>query len=224
MNTKSRRRELQARRRTRRSLLIGAGAAAIAAAGGALLLRPGGAIATIPPPVPYATPTKGDPQAPVTIVEYGDFQCPSCGAFFRTVEPELVRQYVDTGKAKLQFKHFPWIGSESRRAAEAASCAFAQGRFWEYHDALYQSQRGENTGGFSDQNLKAVASGLGLDPAAFASCFDGGAYRAAVEADRQEVSRLGLTGTPTFLINGQRVVGAQSLATFKAVLDAKLRG
>jgi len=174
--------------------------------------------------VAYAPPVRGDPSAPVTIVEYGDFQCPSCGAFTRSVEPELIRRYIDTGRAKLVFRHFPWIGAESKRAAEAASCAGAQGRFWQYHDLLYANQHGENSGFLSTDNLKRFATQLGLDRTAFDACVDQRTYRAAVDADFNEVRTLGLNGTPTFLINGQRVVGAQPIATFATIIDAKLAG
>jgi protein-disulfide isomerase len=186
-------------------------------------VRPGGE-ATVAPPVPYASPVRGEASAPVTIVEYGDFQCPSCGAFFRSVEPRVIADYVRTGKAKLVFKNFAWIGEESRRAAEAAACAGAQGRFWEYHDLLYSSQRGENQGAFATANLKRFATQLGIEQAAFDACVDGRAYKAAVEADMNEVRSLGLTGTPTFLINGQRIVGAQAYAVFANAIEAKLAG
>ncbi len=175
------------------------------------------------PALPYAAPVRGDPTAPVTIVEYGDFQCPSCGAFSRSIEPQIVEQYVKAGKAKIVFKHFPWIGPESKRAAEAASCAGEQGRFWEYHDLLYANQRGENSGFLSTDRLKRFASDLTLDRDAFDRCLDGGAYRAAVQADFDEVLRLGLSATPSFVVNGQRVSPA-SFAAWQALIEAKLRG
>lgn len=178
---------------------------------------------TATPTVPYQVPALGQASAPVTIVEYGDFQCPSCGAFFRSVEPQLVTRYVNTGKAKLLFKHFPWIGPESQRAAEASACAFAQNRFWEYHDLLYRTQHAENSGFLSADRLKQFASDLGLDRAAFDRCLDGGAYRAAVRADLDEVRRLGLNATPTLIVNGERVA-APSLSTLQAVIERKLRG
>jgi protein-disulfide isomerase len=179
--------------------------------------------ATASPPVPYTTPVRGATTAPVNIVEYGDFQCPSCGAFFRTVEPRLIADYVNTGKANLVFKNFAWIGDESHRAAEAAACAGAQGRFWEYHDLLYASQRGENSGAFAVPNLKRFASQLKLDQAAFDSCVDGRAYKSAIDADMREVRSLGLTGTPSFFINGQRV-GLTDYASFASLIDRKLAG
>ncbi len=208
---------------TRRWALVVGGALLFGVAA-FLFLQPELGTSSSGPAVAYAAPVLGDPNAPVTIVEYGDFQCPSCGAFFGSVEPALKARYIDTGKAKLVFKNFPWIGPESKRAAEAAACAGAQGRFWEYHDALYANQHGENAGFLTPETLKTFAARLGLDTAAFGACLDSGAYRAAVVADFNEVRRLGLTGTPTFLINGQRIVGAQSFQVFASVIDAKLRG
>ncbi len=218
-----RRGRADARRAGRTRLLVAFGAAAAFALAAFVFLRPS-AEATAAPPVPYVSPVRGEANAPVTIVEYGDFQCPSCGAFFRTVEPRLLSDYIQTGKAKLIFKNFAWIGEESRRAAEAAACAGAQGRFWEYHDLLYSSQRGENSGAFTVSALKAFAARLGLDQATFDSCVDGRAYKAAVGADMNEVRSLGLTGTPTFTINGQRVVGAQDYSVFAGVIERKLAG
>ncbi len=172
----------------------------------------------------YTPPVLGRADAPVTIDEYGDFQCPSCGAFFRGVEPELVRRYVNTGKAKLVFHNFPWIGQESKRAAEAAACAGAQGQFWPYHDVLYANQHGENSGFLSADTLKRFASQLRLERASFDQCLDSGTYRAAIQDDFQQVQRLGFNSTPTFVIDGQRIVGAQPVAVFAAVIDAKLAG
>lgn len=218
-----RRGRAQAQRTGRTRLLIALGGAGVFALAAFLFLRPSIG-ATVAPPVPYAAPVRGDASAPVTIVEYGDFQCPSCDAFFRSVEPRLINDYVKTGKAKLVFKNFAWIGEESRRAAEAAACAGAQGRFWEYHDLLYSSQRGENSGAFAVPNLKRFAAQIGLDQTSFDACVDGRAYRAAVDADMNEVRSLGLTGTPTFVINGQRVVGAQDYGVFANVIERKLAG
>ena len=135
---------------------------------------------------------------------------------------ELIRRYIDTGKARLVWKNFAWIGDESKRAAQAAACAGDQGKFWEYHDYLYAHQRGENTGYLTNANLKTFASALSLDRTPFDVCLDSGRYKAVVDNDGSEVRRLGLTGTPTFVINGTRVVGAQPFSVFAAVIDQKL--
>lgn len=222
-SNKTDRRRRAHERGSRQRLVFALGGAAIFALGAFVFVRPA-VEPSVAPPVAYASPVRGEATAPVTIVEYADFQCPSCGAFFRSVEPRLVQEYVRTGKAKLVFKNFAWIGEESRRAAEAAACAGAQGKFWEYHDALYSNQRGENHGAFAAANLKRFATQLGLDQAAFDACVDGRAYRAAVEADMNEVRSQGFTGTPTFLINGQRIVGAQAYGVFASTIEAKLAG
>lgn len=218
-----RRRGSSQARRGQVRLLLSLGGAAVFAIGAFAFLRPDTG-RSAPEPVPYAAPSRGSASAPVTIVEYADFQCPSCGAFFRSVEPRLVREYVETGKARLVFKNFAWIGEESRRAAEAAACAGAQGRFWEYHDVLYANQRGENSGTFNADALKRFASQLGLDRAAFDACVDGRAYRGAVERDLAEVRSLGLTGTPTFVIGSQRIVGAQDFSVFARAIERSLAG
>ncbi len=229
----NRKKAVQAARRQeslRRKRLLIASGLAIAAVAAFLLVRPlvadtfGSGAGDASVAAAYTAPVRGNAAAPVTIVEYGDFQCPSCGAFFRGSESELIRRYIDTGKAKLVWKNFAWIGNESKVAAQAAACAGDQGKFWEYHDYLYAHQRGENTGNLSSGNLKAFASSVGLDRAPFDACLDSGRYKAVVDNDGSEVRSLGLTGTPTFVINGTRVVGAQSLAVLAGVIDQKLAG
>lgn len=229
----SRRKSAQTTRRQhaarRRQLLIGVGLA-IAVITTFFLVRPllaetATSAAGDPSVLPaYTAPVRGNANAPVTIVEYGDFQCPSCGAFARNTEADLIRRYIDTGKAKLVWKNFAWIGNESRLAAQAAACANEQGKFWEYHDQLYANQRGENTGYLSGATLKAFASTLALDRATFDPCLDSGRYKALVDRDGSEVRSLGLTGTPTFVINGTRVVGAQPIGVIAGVIEQKLAG
>src|SRR3990167_2108621 len=105
----------------------------------------------------------GNPAAKVVLVEYGDFQCPFCGKFFKTTEKQLVDIYIKQGKAVLVWRDFAFLGEESFRAAEAARCAGEQNKFWEYHDYLFNNQRGENEGAFSDSILKSFAKTLKLD-------------------------------------------------------------
>src|SRR5712691_11773478 len=209
----ARRHPAKARRRNaqRRNLVIGVGLAfAAVVALAVLVVRPGAGGTLLGGGDPslaaaYMAPVRGQADAPVTIVEYGDFQCANCGAFARSTEAELIRRYIDTGKAKLVWKNFAWIGGESKQAAQAAACAGAQGRFWEYHDFLYAHQRGENAGAFSAANLKSFATALALDRAAFDPCLDSGRYQSVIDKDASEVRALGLTGTPTFIINGTRI-------------------
>lgn len=196
-----------------------------AAALGAVLVVVGGAISSSPSEGPrLAAPVLGDGAAPVVIREFGDFQCPSCGAFFRAIEPQIRATYIETGKARLEWHDFAWIGPESRDAANAARCAQAQDRFWDNHDLIYSNQGGENSGAFSKARLKAFGQSIGLDSTAFDACVDGGTYASTVQADFSQVRSLGLTGTPTFVIGSRRVVGAQPFEVFAATIEAELAG
>lgn len=177
-----------------------------------------------PPVAAGPRPSLGTASAPVAIHEFADFQCPSCGAFTRRISPELRTRYVDTGIARIVWHDFAWIGRESRDAANAARCAGDQGAFWAYHDLLYANQAGENVGAFSRERLKAFGLELQLDAALFDPCVDGDVHLAAVEADLSDVRRRGLTGTPSFLIGDQRIVGAQSVETFAAAIEAARAG
>lgn len=167
-------------------------------------------------------PSLGDPDAPVVIVEYADFQCPFCGAFAREVKPQLEAAYVATGEVRFEWRDFAWMGPESTAAAGAARCAAEQGRFWEYHDRLYAAPVAPNSGTFGRERLLANASEVGLDAAAFGACLDDRRHHAAIEADTAAAAGLGLTGTPTFVIGDQRIVGAQPFEIFAQAIDAAL--
>ena len=210
-----------ARTRLRRWALPGLIGAAVLVVAGIFALG-GASSAPAAGVVASPRPVLGNAAAAVVIREYGDFQCPSCGAFARLVEPQIRTAYIDTGKVRLEWHDFAWIGQESRDAANAARCAGDQGRFWEFHDLLYRSQGGENSGVFSKDHLKAFGAGLGLDAAAFNACVDSGSHLDAVAADFADVSAKGFNGTPTFLIGSQRIVGAQPFAVFQAAIDAAL--
>lgn len=133
-----------------------------------------------------------------------------------------MRRYVEPGKVKLVWQDFAWLGEESRLAAQAARCAGEQSMFWEYHDYLYQHQRGINRGQFSPANLQAFASALGLHTDAFNRCLERGADLPAIQQDLAAAREQGITATPTFVINGRRVVGAQSLSQFVTLIEAEL--
>ncbi len=165
----------------------------------------------------------GNPSAKVVIVEYGDFQCPFCGKFFKTIESDLREQYIKTGKAAFVWRDFAFLGEESFRASEAAKCAGDQGKFWEYHDYLFNSQKGENQGAFKDENLKQFAKLLGLSEASFNSCFDSGKYRKDVEASVAEGKASGVSGTPTAFINGKGITGALPFSEYSSAIDAALK-
>jgi protein-disulfide isomerase len=161
-------------------------------------------------------PTKGSAAAPVTMVYFTDFQCGYCRKFVKDTLPKIEDQYIRTDKVRLVFRHMAILGEASTQAARAASCAVDQGKFWEYHDALFA-----NTSplGFSTTRLKRQAGELRLDEKTFASCLDGKTYAKRVEAETLVGRALGVTGTPAFLINGQLALGAYPFEVFQKILD-----
>ncbi|MFH1722232.1 MAG: thioredoxin domain-containing protein [Candidatus Altiarchaeota archaeon] len=165
-------------------------------------------------------PTIGNSDAPVTIIEYSDFQCPYCSRFITGAYAEIKKQYIDTGKVRLAFKHFPLgFHENAQKAAEATECANDQGKFWQYHDKLF-----ENQGSLDVDNLKKYAQDLGLDMRTFTSCLDSGKHEQAVKKDMADGTQAGVQGTPSFLINGKLVVGAQPFENFKTAIDQALAG
>jgi protein-disulfide isomerase len=186
---------------------------------------PAGTVVAI---TPFARPAAhqnamGDPNAPVKIEEYSDFQCPACLSFFKETERSIAEQYVATNKVYFVYHSMgAWIGPESAAAAEAAYCAGDQGKFWEYHDMLFDNWTGENVGAFNAQRLQAFGEALGLKMDEFRSCLDNHKYANQVAQDRAGGEKLGVTATPTFFINGKQIVGAQSFASFQQEIEAAL--
>ncbi len=160
------------------------------------------------------------PSAKVTIVEFGDYQCPACGAAEPVVE-QILKDYK--GKINFVFRNFPFIGQESTWAAEAAECAGEQGKFWEYHNYLYGHQGRENSGAFSKDNLKEFAKILNLNTKQFNSCLDGDKYASKVQEDYNDGQALGINSTPTFFINGEKAAGILNYNDFKSKIDAILK-
>jgi protein-disulfide isomerase len=173
--------------------------------------------------IPKVRHFQGDPKAPVTVIEFGDFQCPFCGRYAADTAPQVEQQYVETGKVRFGFVNFAFLGSESTWAAEAAECASDQNKYWEYHDKLYSSQAGENQGAFNKDNLKKFAQDLGLNTQTFSDCLNSGKYSALIQSDTSLSSSLGVQSTPTFVINGQSVVGAQPFDVFQQAIDPLLK-
>lgn len=165
----------------------------------------------------------GNSVAPVTVVEYGDFQCPFCGRLHANINEPLREQYIKTGKVKFIWRDFAFLGAESQWASQAAHCAGDQEKFWEYHDYLFEHQNGENRGAFSIANLKTFADALGIERVAFDRCLDDEIYAELVKKNTQEGRSVGVSGTPTVFINGRSVVGAVSFAEFQGVIDAALQ-
>ncbi|KKS37462.1 MAG: hypothetical protein A3G49_04140 [Candidatus Sungbacteria bacterium RIFCSPLOWO2_12_FULL_41_11] len=174
----------------------------------------------------------GNPAAKIVIVEFGDFQCPFCGKFFKETEPQIIDKYVKTGKVRFIYKQFAFLGQESNWAAEASECAKDQGKFWQYHDYLYnhlwdnyyaKNQNGENVGAFSKDNLKKFAGTLGLNAGEFSQCLDSGKYTKKVQADIEVGRKNGVSGTPTSFVNGKLLVGAQPLEAFDQAIAEALK-
>ncbi len=169
--------------------------------------------------------TMGDPNAPVKIVEYADFQCPYCRMFWQETEPQIVENYVKTGKVYFEYHSVgAFIGPESASAAEAAYCAGDQGKFWAYHDMLFTNWTGENVGDFTNANLEKFASSLGLNQAQFNDCLTSGKYAARVQDDVNSARAAGIHATPSFLINGKLLQGAQPYSAFQQAIEAALQG
>ena len=161
-------------------------------------------------------PSKGPATAPVTIVEFQDFHCPFC----ERVQPTLAQLVARYGeRIKLVYRDFPidQLHPQARKAHEAARCANDQGKFWPYHDVLYAKPKKAGR-----EDLKAYAREAGLEMAAFERCLTSGTFQAAVQKDVDEGARAGVTGTPTFFINGRLISGAQPLERFVLLIDEEL--
>ena len=165
----------------------------------------------------------GDPDAPITIVEYTDFQCPYCSRHYEQTFPQIVDQYVETGVVRYVFKDFPLnsIHPQAEEAAEAARCAGDQGAFLEMHNLLFEQQSL-----WGNRNPTEVfvdfAKDLGLDTEEFGQCLASRQHQSAVSSDLQEGIELGVTGTPAFFINGYPVTGAQPFEMFEQAIDTLL--
>jgi protein-disulfide isomerase len=160
-------------------------------------------------------PSRGPANAPVTIVEFSDFECPYCGRGEETVA-EVVRVYGD--KVRVVYRDLPLpMHANAPKAAEAAHCAGEQGKYWEMHAKLFANQRA-----LEIPALKGYAKDLKLDQAKFDKCLDSGATAALVEEGRKAGTELGITGTPAFFVNGVMISGAQPFDAFKEIIDVEL--
>ncbi len=165
---------------------------------------------------------EGNANAPVTLIEFSDFQCPFCKRFHDQVMPRIATDYVKTGKVKVLYLNYAFLGQESQWAAQAAECAADQNRFWDFHELLFSSQVGENAGTFTKPNLLNYAKSLKLDMQTFTTCLNDDKTLERVRSDTALGDKLGVRGTPTFVINGKLMVGAQPYEAFKTALDAAL--
>lgn len=167
-------------------------------------------------------PVMGNKDAKVKVVEFADFQCPFCEQWFSQVEPQLKKDYIDTGKIAFYWRDYPFLGQESNYAASAARCANEQGKFWDFHDYLYSHQGQENSGAFSKDNLKQFAASIGLNTDQFNSCLDADKFSADYQKDLSDGQKAGVNGTPTVFVNGVAIVGAQPYTAFKTAIDQAL--
>jgi|TARA_B100001142_G_scaffold54418_1_gene52760 protein-disulfide isomerase len=174
------------------------------------------------------SPILGDPDAPVTIVEFGDYQCHQCHNWFLDTKPMIMRDYIETGKVNLVFVDFAFLGRDSPKAAEATYCADDQNKYWEYHDSLYTAQESKIDNGWANsERLKAFAFNLNLDMDLFNECLDSGKYSKRVQYNSQEARDNGVRGTPGFFIIGpdfqqHPIGGAQPFSVFQRVLDTMI--
>jgi protein-disulfide isomerase len=164
------------------------------------------------------SPYLGAADAPVVVVEYSDFRCPFCQRHTLQVKPRIIASYVDEGIVRYEWRDLPFQGDQSVGAALAARAAQAQGRFWDYHQGLFERQ----DEGFSFDNLLRLATDLDLDVVQFEDDLRSGRHEALVSADLEAGRALGLQGTPSFVINGTILVGAQPYDAFVEVIDAAL--
>ena len=167
-------------------------------------------------------PVLGNNDAEITIIEYSDYECPFCSRFYQQTELLLRSEYIDTGKVRIAYKDFPLssIHQNAQKAAEASRCAGEQGKYWEMHDLMFEKQSEWSSQGVA--KLKEYATELGMNQENFNSCLDTGKYASAVLKDFNEGSSLGVSGTPSFFINGIQIVGAQPYSVFKQIIDQEL--
>ena len=174
------------------------------------------------------SPILGSESAPITIVEFGDYQCEACYAWFHNTRDTLIDNYIETGKAKLIFVDLPFLGRDSPTAAQASYCAEDQGQYWEYHTMLYTFQDGHPDSGWADRDrLNAFAFSLDMDIAEFNECMDSSKYKQRVKANYDESVRNGVQSTPTFIIisedgKKEQFSGAQPYSVFSVTIESML--
>ena len=174
------------------------------------------------------SPALGSESAPITIVEFGDYQCEACYAWFHTTRDTLIDNYVETGKAKLIFVDLPFLGRDSPMAAQASYCAEDQGQYWEYHEILYTFQDGHPDSGWADRDrLNSFAFSLDMNIDEFNDCMDSSKYKNRVKANYDEAVKNGAQSTPTFIIisedgKKEQFSGAHPYSVFATTIESML--
>jgi len=174
------------------------------------------------------SPILGNLDAPVTLVEFGDYQCHFCNVFFHSTEDDILKNYVETGKVRMIFKDYNIIGPDSISASHGAHCADDQGLFWEYHDILYSNWTGENNGWASSENLVKFAQEINLDMDEWSECITNRSHSQTILASNEDAKTLGITGTPAFFVIGPdgkytRIFGAQPFEVFANIFEIELK-
>jgi protein-disulfide isomerase len=173
-------------------------------------------------------PLKGKADAPVTIIEFSDYQCPFCGRFVKNTFPDIAKKYIDDGKVKYVFRDFPLeFHKQAPKASEAANCAGDKGKYWEMHDKLF-----DNQSALTVDKLKQYAADIGLDTESFNACIDSGKHADEINKDLEDGKKATVSGTPTFFIGksqsgkkeiaGKRMVGARPFSSFEQVIEQLL--
>lgn len=171
-------------------------------------------------------PLLGNRNAKVTVIEFSDFQCPFCRKYWTETLPQIEKEYIDKGLAKYAFRHFPLsFHPQAMMAAIASECANEQGKFWEFHDKLFEEQEKQSQGTiqFSKDDMKQWAQELSLNTDVFSQCLDSEKYKSLVKKDFEEGQAAGVSGTPAFFVNGKKIVGAQPFSAFKTLIDKELQ-
>jgi protein-disulfide isomerase len=164
--------------------------------------------------------TLGPDSAPVSIVEFSDFQCSFCKKFWADTLPKLKDTYIKRSEARFSYRHFAVLGKFSVQSAMASECAGEQGKFWEYHDRLFTNQ---GALAFMEPNLERYAREVGLKTDGFKRCLAAEKFRKKVEGETAAAASFGARGTPTFFINRRLMVGAQPLAAFQAIIEEQMK-
>jgi protein-disulfide isomerase len=180
--------------------------------------------------VQQGSPYLGNRSAPITIIDFSDFQCHLCARYVKNTEPLINKTYIQTGKVALVFKHLPNRGFDSIGAHLAAQCTNDQRKFWQFHNLLYENQQGIDSGWVNEENLRKFASQIpGLNIEQFNSCFDTQKYKEFIDKDVQLANSVGFFDTPNFIIvhsidgsDPEVIRGAQPFSAFQSVIDKEL--
>ena len=180
-------------------------------------------ILTVSKLIEGGSPVLGDPNAPITILEWGDYQCTFCYKFHQETLNKIDEEYIKTGKVKIIFKDFPLNGPDSKLAAEATYCAHDQNKYWQYHNQLYENWAGERTGWITIEALSGFAKTIDLDIVEFNKCLDENKYENKINSIYEFGKQIGIDATPSFLVfNDEKIIkirGNQPLEVFLKTFD-----